>query len=196
MRKISKALAVGAVALALGGAGVAVAQGVGPGNGPGGGFGPMGYGPPGIMHGRGGPGMMGGWGGGPGYGDPAEHLARLKTELGIRPEQNAAWDAYVKAVRDSAEQMRSAHNSVDFDTLRAMSWKDMQAYMGAMHDRQAAAFKTEEAAATKLLASLDDGQKTKALLPVLLHTGFGPGFHGGPGMMGPGFGHGSWGRPG
>ena len=124
---------------------------------------------------------------------PRRGCSALKTELGIRPEQTAAWDAYVKALQANTEQMRSIHDGIDFDTMRAMSWKDMQAFMAGVHDQRAAAFKTVEAAATKLIASLDDGQKSKALLPELLHTGFGPGRHGGPGGFGPGHGMmGAW----
>ncbi|HVC60093.1 MAG TPA: Spy/CpxP family protein refolding chaperone [Acetobacteraceae bacterium] len=193
MRKISKGLAIAAAVVAIGGVSlVAVARTAGPGYGPGG-FGPMGYGAMGFMHGHGGPGMMGGWGG-RGFADPAARLDALKTELGIRPEQTAAWDAYVKAVRDGAAQMQAAHGGIDFDKLRAMSWADMQSYMGALHDKQAAAFKSVQAAATTLLAALDDGQKTHALLPALENAG--PGmmaWGGGPPMMGPGGGMMQWG---
>jgi hypothetical protein len=135
-----------------------------------------------------GPGSMGFMHGphGPGFHDPAARLEHLKTELGIRPEQQPAWDAYVKAVRDNAEQMRSLHASVDPEALRAMSWQDLQTFKAKMHDREAASFRTEQTAATKLLAALDDGQKTQALLPVLLHV-HGPGmFRHGPGMWGGG----------
>ena len=60
-----------------------------------------------------------------------------------------------------------------YDKLRAMSWQDHLAYMGQMHDRQAAAFKSIQAAATTLLAALDDTQKSHAL-PASSEN-FGPG---------------------
>ncbi|MDR3531145.1 MAG: Spy/CpxP family protein refolding chaperone [Rhodopila sp.] len=192
MTKISKGLAAAVAAAIIGGGSlIAVAQAAGPGYGPG-------YGPMGFMQGRGGPGMMGGWGGagymrgpgGPASFDPSARLDTLKTELGIRADQAVAWDAYAKAVKDSATQMQETRNSVDFGALRAMSWQEHQAYMGKLWDKRAEAFKTVQAAATKLMASLDDTQKAHALLPGLLA---GPGMMG-PGMMGPGMG--PWGPSG
>jgi hypothetical protein len=202
MRKIRSGLAVAAIAAVLGGASLAaLAQGGGPGGyGPGGygpgGYGPGGGGPMGFMHGQGGYGMMGGGGPNGGYGmmggrggygavDPAARLAALKTELGIRPEQTAAWDGYAKAVQDRVTQMQALRASVDVDKLRAMSWQEHQAFMGSMHDSQAESFKAVQAAAEKLLAALDDGQKGKIVLPRLLHAGAGGGpMGGGFGMMG------------
>ena len=179
MRKVSKGLAIAAAVVAIGGVGLAVAQPAGPG-----------FGPPGFMHGPGGPGMMHGMGGpgvgGPGMADPAAHLAVLKTRLGIRPEQSAVWDAYAKAAQDDATRMRTLHDSVDVDALRAMSWQEHQAFMGRMHDQQAQSFKAVQAAATALLAALDDGQKTHALMPALLHTRHGGMGGGMMGMMGGG----------
>ena len=181
MRKLGKVLAVAATVAAIGGAGVAaVAQTEGPAGTP------RGFGPPGFMHGHGGPGGMHGRGG-PGFGDPAARLDALKARLGIRPEQNSAWDGYVKAVRDGETQMRAQHASIDFDKLRTMPWADVQAYMGKLHDQRAETFKAIDAAAKTLLAALDDTQKSNALLPALEHVGPG-GWHGGPGMHEHGFG--------
>ena len=193
MRKLSKGLAIAATVLAVGGASLAaVAQTGGPGYGPMG-YGPMGSGPMGFMQGRGGYGMMGGWGGA-GVADPSARLGALKTELAIRPEQTAAWDAYVKAVQDSATQMQAMRGSIDFDKLRSMSWQDHQAYMGKLHDQRAAAFRSVQTAATTLLAALDDTQKSRMLLPRLEHVGPGMmGGYGGSPMMGPGRGMMSWG---
>lgn len=201
MRKISKCLAVAATVATLGGASVvALAQTGGPGFGPPGygdgtpGYGPMGYGPMGFMHGRSFAGMMGGRGG-PGFADPAARLEALKAELAIRPEQAAAWNAYAKAVQDSTAGMLAARRSVDFDTLRAMTWQEHQAFMAKLFDERAQSFKTMQAAATALLAALDDTQKTHALLPGLLDVG--PGmmaWHDGPPW--PGFGMMPWGSGG
>lgn len=196
MRKISKGLAVVATVIAIGGASlVAVAQTGGPG-----------YGPMGSMHGWGGYGMMGGgYGmmgggngmmggrGGAGFADPAARLDALKSELAIRPEQTAAWDAYAKAVRDSATQMQAIRGSVDFDKLRTMPWQEHQAYMGKLHDRRAAAFKSIQTAAATLMAALDDTQKAHVLSSELTHSGPGMMGYGGPGAMGPGHGMMSWG---
>jgi hypothetical protein len=195
MNRITKGLVIAASVAAIGGLGLtALAQPAGPGYGPPGygqsGYGPMGFGPMGFMHGRGGPGMMGGPGGF-GFADPAARLGALKTELAIRPEQTAAWDTYAKAVQDNATQMQALHASVDFDALRAMDWQQHQAFMAKMFDQRAQAFKTVRAAATTLLAALDDTQKTHALLPGLTDVGPGMmGWHGGSQM---GFGRGMMG---
>lgn len=207
MNRIAKGLAIVASVAAIGGIGMsAVGQPAGSGYGPWGGGSP-GYGPMGFMHGRGGPGMMGGWGGGGtmggwaggGFADPTARLDALKTELAIRPEQNAAWDGYVKALQDSAAQLQATRGSIDFDAMRAMSWTEMQATMGKLHDQRAQAFKTVQAAATTLLGALDDAQKTHALLPRLVD--FGPRmmtWQGGPPMLGagPGMMSGRWGAGG
>ena len=186
MRKISKALAVTAVVLGIGGIGLAaVGQPAGPGFGPGG-FGPgmMGNGP-GFMHGPGGPGAMGGWGGG-GFAGPAVRLDALKARLAVRPEQQAAWDAYTKAVQDAAAQMQTARAGM-FDAMRAADWQEHQAIMAKLFDQRATARKAVEAAATTLLAALDDTQKTHALLPALTDVGPGMmGWHGGAGPAGNG----------
>jgi hypothetical protein len=59
------------------------------------------------------------------------------------------------------------------------------------------AFKAVQAAATTLLAALDDTQKTHALLPSLGNVGPGMMAWGGDApMMGPGFGTMPWGRGG
>jgi hypothetical protein len=186
MRKITKGLAIAAV-VAIGGVGLtAVAQPFGPG------YGPMGYGPPGFMNGPRGPGMMRGWSGPAqlGFADPAAWLGTLKTDLSIRPEQTAAWDDYAKTVQESAAQMRALRGTTDFDTMRTMPWKDLQAFMGSRHDKQAQAYTAVKAAANKLLPVLDETQKTKAQteLPGLLQPGSRVAWQGGPPMMGRGMG--------
>ncbi len=194
MRKITTRLAIAAAVVAIGGGSlVALAQPPGPG------YGPPGYGPPGFMHGPWGPGMMRGWGGpvGPGFAEPAARLGALKTELAVRPEQTAAWDAYAKTVQDSAAQMLALRGKIDFDAMRTMPWKDLQAYMGDLHDKQAQAYTAVKTAANKLLPVLDDAQKTKAEaeLPGLVQAGPAVAWQGGPPMMGRGMGmmFGPWG---
>lgn len=196
MRKFSKALAIAATVMAIGGASVVAVAQTGPGYGPGGyggdwcgsGYGP-GYGP-GYMHGGwgGGYGMMGYWGGG--YADPAARLDALKTDLALRPDQTAAWDAYAKAVTDGAAQLRSLRGGFDFDKVRSMSWQDHWAYMGQFHDKQAAVFQSIRNARDALAAKLDDSQKSHLLSsgPGTYGRGFRGGYGGGPWMMGPGYG--------
>lgn len=153
MRTLTKALAIGAVIAGTAGVGfVASAETAGPG-----------FGPP-FMHGQMGPGMMGMRGGtqGHGFGDPATHLATLKTDLDIRPEQAAAWDAYAKVVQDTATQMQAARKGIDMDAIHSMSPQDRQAFMTRMHDQREQAFTTLKTAANALLPTLDDAQKAKA----------------------------------
>ena len=155
MRKTTKLIGLGAAVVVAGAVGWhAFAQTPVPG-GPG-------FGPP-FMHGAG-PGF------GPGagrFGDPAAHLAALKTELGITAAQEPAWNAYVKTVQDTAASMQAQHQKA-FDTVKA--------------------------AADKVTASLDETQKSKAsyLLPGSGAPGYGMMHHagfGGPMMM-----HGGWWR--
>lgn len=178
MTKMGKTLVVIATVAGIGAAGFAVAQPYGPG-----GYGPMGQGP-GFMHG---PGMMGGWG--RGYADPSARLDALKAELAIRPEQQAAWDGYVKALQDGAAQMQSIRGEMFRSMGPSITWQQHQAAMAKLFDQRAAAFKTVQDAGAKLIAVLDDAQKARVALPGL--AGYGPGMGGGPGWgRGPGMGWG------
>lgn len=116
--------AIAAAALAASGA-LVYAQPAGPGagwqdcpyGGPGAGYGPgagrgaMGYGP-GAGRGAMGPGMMGqgpGAGRGGMWSNPAAavegHLAALKVELKITPDQDTAWQAFTTKARQQADTM-------------------------------------------------------------------------------------------
>jgi hypothetical protein len=113
-------LAITAAAILIGTAGNAIAHGgYGPGwGGPGGMMGgPGGMGPPGMI---GGPGGMPGIARGPGAmkgTDPVaytdQRLAQAKAELGITPEQEAAWTRYADAAKAKAELM-AAHRQAMF----------------------------------------------------------------------------------
>ena len=178
MKTITKILGTGAAIAAVGILGsYAFAQ-----QGPG--FGPARMGM--------GPGMMMGKGHGPmgAVADPAAHLATLKTELGLRPEQQADWDAYVKVVTETAAAGRARRESVDRDAVMKMEPKDRQAFITGMQEQRQKQFETVKAAAETLLAKLDDTQKAKAreTLPGLIAAGHGPGMR--HGMMGPGKGMG------
>ncbi len=91
-----------------------------------GGFGPGWGGHHGMMGGpggmRGGPGMMMG-------GDPVaftdQRITRLKTSLGIAPEQESAWNAYAQALKSKASMMaahRQARFSGDFTPEQRLSF--------------------------------------------------------------------------
>jgi hypothetical protein len=144
----------------------------------------------------GGPGMMGGpRGPGMGWQSPDARLAAAKAEIGIKPEQTAAWDAYAKLVTDTAAEMRRNREQIDRDALRAMKPEDRQTHRDAMMKQRDEAFAKVKAAAEKLAAELDDTQKAKARenLPGLAENGFGAGprhgMAGGP-RWGRGGGHG------
>jgi hypothetical protein len=131
----------------------------------------------GMRHGMG-RGMMGGQrGAGMGRQDPAERLAAVKTDLGIKAEQTAAWDAYAKVVTDTSAERRAHRDKIDRDAVRAMKPEDRQAFRESMmKERDEARAKIKTAAQT-LLAQLDDAQKAKAetTLPGLVEPGRGRG---------------------
>jgi len=181
MSKTSKTIGIlsGVAALGLVGA-YAFAQ-QGPGFGPGRmGMGP-GMGPGMMMKGRG-P-MMGN------FGDPASRLATLKTELDIKLEQTAAWDAYAKVVTATGTEQRDHARHIDPSAMRNMKPEERQQHFTAMQSQREAAQAKVKAAAEALVATLDDTQKAKAgtSLPGLATAG--PGTMGGQGM-GPGAGRG------
>lgn len=146
----------------------------------------------GIGHGKG-PGMMqhmgSGMGGGMGHGtgrgamhggpsyalaDPAQ-IETLKTELGITPAQEPAWDKYAKTVQETAETMKATRESVDHDALSKMRPPDRFAFGTNMREQRQKQFETIQNAAKELLAALDETQKAKAtgLLPGLAQSGSG-----------------------
>lgn len=177
MRKLTKILAIGAVIAGAAGIGlVAKAETSGPG-----------FGPP-FMHGHMGPGMMGMRGGAQahGFGDSSAHLATLKTDLGIKPEQAAAWDAYAKVVQDTAAQMQAMHKGIDMGPIHGIAPQDHQAFMTKMHDQREQTFSALKAAAQVLLPSLDDDQKVKAQTELPGLAAYAPRMmqHAGMGMMG------------
>jgi len=171
MRKITKTLMIATVIVAAGGIGLgAMAESSKPA-----------YGPP-CMDGHRGHGMMGhGWG----FGGPATHLTALKTDLGIKPEQTAAWDAYAKVVRDTAAQFAVERATTDMDAIRAMPNKERAAFLSNQMDLHDQARANVKAAAQALLPSLDDAQKAKAQteLPGLATRGPGGMRHAGMRMM-------------
>lgn len=168
MKKITKLLGLGAAAAVAGTIGwhaLALAET------------PMHGGPQGM-----GPGMMMGMGQSHGpmagaFADPAAHLASLKTELAITAQQEPAWDAYAKVVRDAATSMKAQRQGMDMTAMHSMSDQDRQAFMTQMRDQHEKAFEPVKAVAENLLTALDDTQKTKAkeILPGLVSHG--------PGMM-------------
>jgi len=105
-------------------------------------------------------------GGGPGamMGDPAEHLKRLKEEVGITDAQAAAWDAYAKVVTDTAERMRAARPDGSHYRFLEMSTADRLAELTKMRDLREQGHAQVKAAADALLPTLTDTQKVRALM--------------------------------
>jgi hypothetical protein len=86
----------------------------------------------------------------------------LKKTIGITEDQEEAWATYAKVLKSTVDTMRSKHEGVDKSAVRAMSDQDRQAFRTAMQKQGQETHATLKAAAEKLIASLDDEQKTKA----------------------------------
>lgn len=117
--------------------------------------------------------MSGQHGAGMGWHDPSERLSAAKIEIGIKPEQTAAWDEYVKIVTETAAERRRVHQGVDRDAVQAMKPEDRQAFHDAMMKQRDEASAKIRTAAETFLAQLDDAQKVKARdnLPGLAEDG-------------------------
>jgi hypothetical protein len=179
MKTSNKLLAAGALVVAIGAASAfALAdRGHGPGSGR---MGPDGWGGPGhgMMrgmgpggrreHGPNGEGRMGG-----AFGDPTARLAALKTELAIKPEQAADWDAYAKIVTETSAAMTVHRDTVDREAVRKMEPKDRQDFMTAHQKLREEHLEKVKSAAESLLGKLDANQQTKAKesLPGLASVG-------------------------
>ena len=173
--------AIAAAALAASGA-LVYAQSAGPGagwqdcpyGGPGAGRGAMGPGMmgqgPGAGRGAMGPGMMGqgpGAGRGGMWSNPAAaiegHLAALKVELKITPDQDTAWQAFTTKARQQAETMPAQRTQM-FAQMQAtdQSAPDRLAQRTEFAKQRIASMETMTAAVTDLYAVLTPEQKTLA----------------------------------
>ncbi len=159
MRTFTKFLAAGAAVAAVGLAGAyAFAQ-----QGPGPGRMGMGHGMMGQGHGQ----QMGN------FSDPAARLTAAKSELGIKPDQTAAWDTYAKIVTDTATERREHREHIDRDAIRNMQPSERQQHFAAMQSGRDEAGAKVKAAAEALLTKLDTAQQEKArsMLPGLVAVG-------------------------
>ena len=93
--------------------------------------------------------------------DP-QQIAGLKSQIGIRADQEALWNAYVKAVQDAAATRQADRQTMGPQAMQAMSPDDRRAFMLARQDSRRASFRTVSEAMSALMASLDDGQKYRA----------------------------------
>lgn len=110
---------------------------------------------PGMMMGQG-PGMMG-----PGGLDTALADA-LKDRLAIGESQESAWQAYVDAVRGTAETMRSMHENMNVVHDPQVDAEKRVALMDSMHETGRKAFKELDQARGALFAVLGEQQKSDA----------------------------------
>jgi len=134
----------------------------------------------GMGHGRG-SGMFGR------FADP-QQVDGIKSQIGIRSDQEAVWNAYVKAIQDAMAARLTDRQAMGPQAMQAMSPDDRRAFMLSKQESRQQSFRTVSDAANVLLASLDDGQKYRAqgLLAGLAGPGrMGHGMMGG-GMMGGG----------
>lgn len=103
------------------------------------------------------------------FGNSAAQLATWKTELGIRSDQQAAWDGYANAVTDLAGSTQAARR-----TMTSASMPDMAATQ-AFGRQHMQSFTTLRTAAAMLLSALDATQAAQArtLLPGITAPGGG-----------------------
>ena len=195
MRKLTKiALAVGA-ALTLGLAAAELTAH--PSDEGGGGYGMHGYGMGYGMHGYG-PGYGMGPGAGMGHGMPGygmgygaysgaaeERLAGLKAEFGITAQQEPAWQAFVKSVKQR-EEAREAWFAKQREAQPAASLPERLAQRDEFFKQQQAERQASTAALKELYAALSPEQKAIADerfggFGPRYGSGYGRGYGGGPG---------------
>ena len=152
MRKFTRPLTAAAIATLMGGLSMAAAEAQPMREGPSDGRGPM------MRAAHHGPGHGGQ------FGDPAEHLKRLKEEIGITPAQTAAWDTYAKVVQDNAEKMRALRPDGSRHRFMEMSTQERLDTLTKARDAREQAMAQVKAAADALLPTLTDTQKVRALM--------------------------------
>ncbi len=103
-----------------------------------------------------------------GFGDPAGYLDALKTNLGITPAQEQAWQGYADTVTGVAAQMQGAHQ-IMYDAMGTATWQERRDMMNRMFEAREKAFAAVHEAAQILLPSLTPPQRTRAagMLPGL-----------------------------
>lgn len=108
---------------------------------------------------------------------------KAKEKLGITGKQEDAWAAYVKAVRESFDNMQALRESMDPKAMHEMSQEDRVEFMKNMQQSRSEDAATVTKAAENLYGVLTDEQK-KAASYVLPGSMTGGGY--GMGMMGGG----------
>jgi LTXXQ motif family protein len=90
-----------------------------------------------------------------------QRLGALKTQLAIKPEQEAAWTAYVAAVKKNAEGMQGVHQTMRQSMQAKTPVERLDGHLAAVEGR-ANMLKTMKTALTPLYDALSAEQKTKA----------------------------------
>jgi hypothetical protein len=120
----------------------------------------------------------------------------IKDRLGIGESQESEWQAYIDALRDNAETMRSMHENINAVHDPQVSGENRVALMDGMHESGSEAFEEIDQARDALFGVLSEEQKTDAqrLLPGAM-MGPGPMMSRQSMMMGPCDGSGGSGDP-
>ncbi len=103
---------------------------------------------------------------GPMMGGPGQHiegrLAFLRTELGIKPDQEAAWNRFAEAMRASASSMRSMHDKMMSGGDRPANLPERLEWHEEMMSTRLEAIKNLRSAAGPLYDELTPEQKQTA----------------------------------
>ncbi len=91
----------------------------------------------------------------------------IKDRLAITEDQQPAWQAYIGALQDNAEAMRSMHDAMDKVHDPNTSAQDVRVLMDGIHKSQRQALEDVQAAHSALLDVLTDDQKRAARTLVL-----------------------------
>lgn len=91
----------------------------------------------------------------------------IKERLVITEDQQPAWRAYIDALQDNAEAMRSMHEAMNKMHDPQTSAQDMQFLMDGIHQSQRKALEDVQVAHSALLRVLDEDQKRAARTLVL-----------------------------
>jgi len=91
----------------------------------------------------------------------------IKERLAITEDQHPAWQAYIDALQDNAEAMRSMHETMDKMHDPKTSAQDVRVLMDDIHQAQRQALEDVQTAHGALLDVITDDQKRAARTLVL-----------------------------
>lgn len=102
-------------------------------------------------------------------GDIATRLDAARTEIGLKPEQTAAWDAYTSVIKAHVADRQAHRTAVDHDAVQKMAPKDREDFRAKMMQGREEEQAKVRKAADEFIAKLDTAQaeKAKRVLPGL-----------------------------